>query len=93
MELEITIDVDNLDRAIEFYCGGLGLTLVERDPDVARKCMREDQIVNKMEVDIDELCVSILALRQPAAEDLRMLISGLKISTDLERIGDLAVNM
>ncbi len=32
MELEITIDVDNLDRAIEFYCGGLGLTLVERDP-------------------------------------------------------------
>jgi lactoylglutathione lyase len=36
MELEITIDVDNLDRAIEFYCGGLGLTLVERNPDCTR---------------------------------------------------------
>jgi len=68
-------------------------SLVERDPDLARKCMREDHAVNKMEVDIDELCVSILARRQPAAEDLRLLISGLKISTDLERIGDLAVNM
>ncbi len=67
--------------------------LVERDPDLARKCIREDHAVNKMEVDIDELCVSILARRQPAAEDLRLLISGLKISTDLERIGDLAVNM
>jgi phosphate transport system protein len=67
--------------------------LVERDPDLARKCMRDDHVVNKMEVDIDELCVSILALRQPAAEDLRLLISGLKLSTDLERIGDLAVNM
>lgn len=68
-------------------------SLVERDPDLARKCVREDDVVNRMEVDIDELCVSILALRQPAAEDLRLLISGLKISTDLERIGDLAVNM
>ena len=67
--------------------------LVERDPDLARKCIREDHAVNKMEVDIDELCVSILARRQPAAEDLRLLISGLKTSTDLERIGDLAVNM
>ncbi|HSH69373.1 MAG TPA: phosphate signaling complex protein PhoU [Deferrisomatales bacterium] len=67
--------------------------LVERDPDLARKCIREDHAVNRMEVDIDELCVSILARRQPAAEDLRLLISGLKTSTDLERIGDLAVNM
>ncbi|MDF1551575.1 MAG: phosphate signaling complex protein PhoU [Deferrisomatales bacterium] len=67
--------------------------LVERDPDLARKCIGEDHAVNKMEVDIDELCVSILARRQPAAEDLRLLISGLKTSTDLERIGDLTVNM
>ena len=41
MKLEITIDVDDLDRAVEFYCGGLGLTLVERNPDWARVEMNE----------------------------------------------------
>src|SRR6185312_1475820 len=45
------------------------------------------------EVDIDELCRKILALRQPAASDLRLITTALKIVTDLERIGDLAVNI
>ncbi|MEK6619898.1 MAG: PhoU domain-containing protein, partial [Chloroflexota bacterium] len=52
-----------------------------------------DRQVNQMELAIDELCVRMLVLRQPAASDLRFIAAALKIVTDLERIGDLAVNM
>src|SRR5678810_884076 len=52
-----------------------------------------DLEINRLEVDIDELCRKILALRQPAASDLRLITTALKIVTDLERIGDLAVNI
>lgn len=78
---------------VEESIGEAMRALVERDADLAEKIIRQDHRVNKFEVDIDETCVGILALRQPAAEDLRLIITGLKISTDLERIGDLAVNM
>ncbi len=67
--------------------------LVDRDPDRARAVIGRDHAVNRHEVEIDEQCIELLALRQPAAGDLRLIITGLKISTDLERIGDLAVNM
>jgi len=67
--------------------------LVEREPSLGEQVIREDHRVNRFEVEIDEMCVGLLAIRQPAAEDLRLIITGLKISTDLERIGDLAVNM
>ena len=67
--------------------------LVERRPELARDTMARDHLVNRLEVEIDEQCIELLALRQPAAVDLRLIITGLKISTDLERIGDLAVNM
>jgi phosphate transport system protein len=68
-------------------------SLVDRDPDLARETMERDHLVNRLEVEVDELCVELLALRQPAATDLRLIITGLKISTDLERIGDLAANL
>ncbi len=67
--------------------------LVERNPDLARETMDRDHLVNRLEVEIDEHCIELLALRQPAARDLRLIITGLKISTDLERIGDMAVNL
>lgn len=67
--------------------------LTERNADLARETMERDHLVNKMEVDIDEQCIELLALRQPAGSDLRLIITGLKISTDLERIGDLSVNL
>ncbi|MBI5018406.1 MAG: phosphate signaling complex protein PhoU [Deltaproteobacteria bacterium] len=67
--------------------------LVDRSPDLAQETMERDHLVNRLEVEIDELCIELLALRQPAATDLRLIITGLKISTDLERIGDLAVNL
>jgi phosphate transport system protein len=76
---------DAIGRALE--------ALVDRNPDLARETIERDHLVNRMEVEIDELCTEVLALRQPAAGDLRLIITGLKISTDLERIGDLAVNL
>jgi phosphate transport system protein len=67
--------------------------LVDRRPELARETAERDPLVNRLEVEIDEQCIELLALRQPAAGDLRLIITGLKISTDLERIGDLGVNM
>ncbi|MBI1865377.1 MAG: phosphate signaling complex protein PhoU, partial [Nitrospirae bacterium] len=66
--------------------------LVERDSDLARGTIEEDHRVNRMEVEIDEECVRLIALRQPAAGDLRFLTTAMKIVTDLERMGDLAVD-
>lgn len=67
--------------------------LVERDANLAREVIARDHIINRLEVEIDEQCIELLALRQPAAGDLRLITTGLKISTDLERIGDLSVNL
>jgi phosphate transport system protein len=67
--------------------------LTERDSALADYVTQADKDVNRLEVDIDELCRRILALRQPAASDLRLITTALKIVTDLERIGDLAVNI
>ena len=67
--------------------------LVERDAAKAQRVIDADRAVNQLELAIDELCIRTLALRQPAASDLRFVASCLKMVTDLERIGDLAVNM
>ncbi|RKH44452.1 phosphate signaling complex protein PhoU [Corallococcus llansteffanensis] len=67
--------------------------LTDRDSALAEKVVGADREVNRLEVDIDDLCRRILALRQPAASDLRLITTALKIVTDLERIGDLAVNI
>ncbi len=67
--------------------------LVDRDTAVAQRTLAEDHQVNRLEVDIDELCLRILARRQPVASDLRFLTTTLKLVTDLERIGDMVVNI
>ncbi len=67
--------------------------LAERDSDLAAKVKVGDREVNRIEVEIDDACRRILALRQPAASDLRFITTALKIVTDLERMGDLAVNI
>lgn len=67
--------------------------LAARDSAIAREVIENDRRVNRLEVEIDELCVRMLALRQPAASDLRFITIALKLVTDLERIGDLAVNI
>jgi phosphate transport system protein len=68
-------------------------SLAERDSSLCQHVMEADAEINRLEVDIDELCRKILALRQPAASDLRLITTAVKIVTDLERIGDLAVNI
>ncbi len=67
--------------------------LVDRDVTLARRTIDNDHKVNKAEVETDELCLLILAKRQPMASDLRFITLALKMVTDLERIGDLAVNI
>ncbi|HLT28777.1 MAG TPA: phosphate signaling complex protein PhoU [Myxococcaceae bacterium] len=67
--------------------------LSERDTALAEKVIEEDRRINRMELEIDDLCIRMLALRQPAASDLRFVTLALKVVTDMERIGDLAVNV
>jgi phosphate transport system protein len=67
--------------------------LTERDATLAREVLEADNAVNRREISIDALAVRLLALRQPAARDLRLIATAMKINTDLERIGDTAVNM
>ena len=68
-------------------------SLVERDSALAEATIAFDHHINHMEVMIDEKCLQVLALRQPAARDLRFLTLALKIVTDLERIGDQCRNI
>ena len=68
-------------------------SLIERDSALAEETIAFDHHINHMEVVIDEKCLQVLALRQPAARDLRFLTLALKIVTDLERIGDQCRNI
>src|SRR3989338_416240 len=68
-------------------------TLVDRDSPLAETIIQRDHEVNRLDVEIDDLCIRLLALHQPAARDLRFITTALKITTDLERIGDMAVNI
>ena len=67
--------------------------LVNRDERMARRVIEDEIRINQMELDIDARVTRLLALNQPVAGDLRLLIIALKINTDLERMGDLAVNI
>jgi phosphate transport system protein len=78
---------------VEAAIAGSVKALVERDVELARKVKAQDVDVNRLEVKIDDACRRLLALRQPAASDLRFITTALKIVTDLERMGDLAVNV
>ena len=68
-------------------------SLVERNSALAVETIDRDPIVNALEVEIDEECIRLIALRQPRAGDLRLITTAMKITTDLERIGDLAVDI
>ncbi len=66
---------------------------VERDAELAKATIDNDSQIDTLEIEIDELCLQVLARRQPVASDLRFITATLKLVTDLERIGDLCVNM
>jgi phosphate transport system protein len=67
--------------------------LTDRDAALAKQTLMIDRRINRLECEIDELCMRILATRQPVASDLRFITTALKTVTDLERVGDLGVNI
>ena len=67
--------------------------LVQRDPAVINKVLSGDEPVNQLHIEVDNRCFRLLALHQPMATDLRAIVAAVKINTDLERVGDLAVNI
>jgi phosphate transport system protein len=69
------------------------LALMEKDEDQAQQVLRNETRINQMEIEIDDLATRLLALQQPMAGDLRFITAAIKINSDLERMGDLAVNI
>jgi phosphate transport system protein len=67
--------------------------LAERDADLVERLLTGDEPVNELHIEIDDRCFKLLALHQPMAADLRAIVAAVKINTDLERVGDLAVNI
>ena len=78
---------------VEEQLGAAVEALVDRDSGVAEHIVARDEEVNKMEIAIDDECSTIMARRQPAASDLRLVITVIKINTDIERIGDEAAKV
>ena len=70
-----------------------GNALLERKPDATGKVFANEKEVNKLHIEIDDRCMKLIALYQPAAADLRLIIAAIKINSDMERIGDQAVNI
>ena len=67
--------------------------LVSRDPALVEKVLHGDEPINQLHIEVDNRCFRLLALHQPMATDLRAIVAAVKINTDLERVGDLAVNI
>ena len=67
--------------------------MAKQDTALAARVIEEDDILDEMEVDIESRCLSLIARQQPLAGDLRVIATGMKIATDLERIGDAAVDI
>jgi phosphate transport system protein len=78
---------------VERQIGDATASLATSDRQLAERTIERDHQVNRYDVDIDEECLRLLALHQPAARDLRLITTSLKITTDLERVGDMAVNI
>jgi phosphate transport system protein len=68
-------------------------SLVDRDLAAIEKVLAGDAAINQLHIELDDRCFKLLALHQPMAVDLRSIVSAVKINTDLERVGDLAVNI
>jgi phosphate transport system protein len=78
---------------VEKQIGDAMISLVDRNSALACEVIERDHTVNYLDVTVDETCTRLLALHQPAGRDLRLIMTSLKITTDLERIGDMAQNI
>ncbi len=100
MVLHLLREIDSLKQKI-LHVGAMVeqrvhesvLALANRDEKLARAVIEGDARIDQAEVDVEESCLKALALHQPVAIDLRFIVAVLKINNDLERIGDLAVNI
>lgn len=94
LELEkVRLQLVEMSNAVKSMIGTSVESILEGSSEEAKKTIKLDQNVNRLEVDTDDLCLVILARRQPMASDLRFITLAMKMVTDLERIGDLAVNI
>lgn len=82
-----------LCAAVEFDLRQAVKSVCDRDSKLATQVIERDIEIDQAEVDVEEECLKILALHQPVAIDLRFIVAVLKLNNDLERIGDLAVNI
>lgn len=100
MSAHLKKEIDNLKKELLTLCAMVEdsfwqaiKSIKNRDVELAKKVICSDIEIDQMEVKVEEECLKILALHQPVAIDLRFIITALKINNDLERIGDLAVNI
>ena len=100
MTVHMQKEIENLKSMLLTLCAAVEKNLYlavqsvkKRDADLARSLIDDDVRIDQIEVNVEEECLKILALHQPVAIDLRFIITALKINNDLERIGDLAVNI
>lgn len=68
-------------------------SLVRRDPELAREVLAGDDVIDRKELEVEDLCLKVLALHQPVAGDLRFIVAVMKVNNDLERMGDHAQNI
>lgn len=100
MSVHLQREIDRLKRHLLSLCAlaeeqvqSAVRAMLDRDAELARRVQERDVEIDQREVEVEEECLKVLALYQPVASDLRLLVSALKINNDLERIGDLAVNI
>jgi phosphate transport system protein len=100
MSLHLQREIDKLKKHLLTLCAMVEdqvataiKALLERDEALAREVERRDAEIDHKEIEVEEECLKTLALYQPVAIDLRLIIAAMKINNDLERIGDLAVNI
>jgi phosphate transport system protein len=97
---QFTVELDELNQKMLQMAGMVESSinrairaLMDKSQQLAEEVIRDEPLVNQMEMELDGMATRLLALRQPVARDLRRLTAFLKITTDLERIGDLAVHI
>jgi phosphate transport system protein len=90
---ELRVKILKLGSLVEEAIGRSIESLLERNSELAREVIDQDVRINTLDVEIDEECIRLLALRQPTAGDLRFITTAMKITTDLERMGDYAVDI
>src|SRR5208283_4923429 len=100
MSIHLQREIDKLKRDLLLICSIVEeqvqkaiRALLDRDEELAAEVLALDEEVDQREINLEEECLKTLALHQPVAINLRQLVAALKINNDLERIGDMAVNI